>query len=194
MPRGWREMQKPETADSQRGRRQKPGHMWRRREWDKESNLSSVSSHDSIFEQAMVSETMKSSKFPPVQNEGLEAKLTNETESLVSSSSSGHNGTLYSLMGNIQPEANSTNSAERVSCYSSFTPSDSSNAYNKVTNSNSMKTLSLLPFLGMTGTVGVTGPITSPTSVPQWMQLLNKQDAEKLMQDLNSGLYWIILH
>ena len=192
MPRGWRETQKPETADSQRGRR-KPD-RWRRREWDKESNLSSVSSHDSIFEQAMVSETMKSSKFSPIQNEGLDAKLTNETESLASGTGSGHNSTLYSLMGIVQPEAKSTNVAEGASDYSSLTPSGSSNAYNKVTNSNSMKPLSLLPFLGMTSTVGVTGPITSPTSAPQWVQLLNKQDAEKLMQDLNSGLYWIILH
>ena len=191
MPRGWRETQKPETADSQRGRR-KPL-TWRRREWDKESNPSSVSSQDSIFEQRMATETMKSATFPSIQNEGLEAKLKNETESLVSDSSSGHYSTLYSLMGNMQLETKSTNSAEGASDYSSLTPNDSSNAHSKVANSNSVKPLSLFPFLGMTGTVGVTGPITSPTSVPQWMQVLNKQDAEKLMQDLNSGLYWIIL-
>ena len=195
MPRGWREAHKPETADSYRGRRKIP--PWRKKEFDKESNLPSVSPSESAVEQKGINETMNSgvlaaSFAPPILNEGLETsnKSSNMTEALE------HGGSFdvrYMLTGNLQPETKTTSihGVDGLSNNTSLIPDDSSNVCSKVPNSNISKPLSLLPFLGMSSAVSMKGSITSPThtSVPQWMQLLCKQDTEKMTHAMTLGLY-----
>ena len=183
MPRGWRETHKPETADSQRGRRRL---LWSREERDKESNLSSVSTPDSTFQHTKINEGTKggdlSVRFaPPLLNEGVQiANSSNTTEALASNSNM-----CYSLTGNLQPETKLP--LERVDGVSNN--SSLATGGNKLTNTSSnSKPLSLLPFLGMSSTVGVMGSIASPTSVPQWMQFVGKQDTQRMTQDMSSGL------
>ena len=195
MPRGWREAHKPETADSYRGRRKIP--PWRKKEFDKESNLPSASSSDSTLEQTGINETMNSgvlaaSFAPPILNEGLETsnKSSNTTEAL---QLGGSFDVRYMLTGNLQPETKTTSihGVDGMSSNTSLLPDDSSNVCRQVPNSSVSKPLSLLPFLGMPSAVSVKGSITSPThtSVPQWMQLLSKQDTEKMSHAITLGLY-----
>ena len=194
MPRGWRDVHKPETADSQRGRRKMP-RPWMKRDCDKDSNFPPVSSHESATEHTRFNETMKSRDFPmvfapPILNEGLEVKSSDKTEAL---DTGNYNTQLYSLTDSLKPEVKLSNiqSVDGASNYSSPTPDDGSSsiAYSSMANSSGSKPLStLLPFLAMPSTVSVMGSITSPTSVPQWMQLLGKQDGEAMPQDLSSGL------
>ena len=180
MPRGWRETHKPETADSYRGGRRIP---WRR----DDSSLPSKS--------AKVNETRKTGEFPVgvtpiVLNEALEAFSSNKTESLTSNNYDTH----YSTADNPQLE---TKGAQEIvgsgSNPSSLGASGFSCARNQGTSlTNASKPLSLFPFLGMPSTVGSMhmASITSPTSpsVPQWMQLLTNQDAQRIMQDISSGV------
>ena len=177
MPRGWRETHKPETADSYRGRRRIP---WRR-------DNSSLPS-----ESAKVNETRKTREFPMgvtpvVLNEAVEAFSSNKTESLTSNNYDTH----YSTADNTQPE---TKGAQEIVDSGSNPSSLKANGFSCARNqgtslTNASKPLSLFPFLGMPSTVGSIASITSPTSpsVPQWMQLVTNQDAERIMQDISSG-------
>ena len=186
MPRGWRETHKPETADSYRGRRRLP---WRR----DDSSLPS--------ESAKVNETRKTKEFPMgvtpvVLNEAVEAFSSNTTESLTSNNYDTH----YSTADNPQLV---TKGAQEImgsgSNPSSLEASGFSCARNQGTSlTNASKPLSLFPFLGMPSTVGSMAFITSPTSpsVPQWMQLLTNQDAQRIMQDISSGVLhfcWLVI-
>ena len=186
MPRGWRETHKPETADSYRGRRRLP---WRR----DDSSLPS--------ESAKVNETRKTKEFPMgvtpvVLNEAVEAFSSNTTESLTSNNYDTH----YSTADNPQLV---TKGAQEImgsgSNPSSLEASGFSCARNQGTSlTNASKPLSLFPFLGMPSTVGSMASITSPTSpsVPQWMQLLTNQDAQRIMHDISSGVLhfcWLVI-
>ena len=124
----------------------------------------------------------------PKLYEGLDANSTSETVS-------GRKSTLHLLTGNQQPEAKTrVQSLEATADYSSVASNGSSNAYTKVpAKPNNTKPMSLLPFLGMPSAAGIAGKITSPTSSPQWMQLLSKQDTDEMMQDLSQGLYCFII-
>ena len=178
MPRGWRETHKPETADSYRGQRRLP---WRR----EDSSLPS--------EIAKVNETRKTGEFPlgvtpVVLNEAVEAFSLNKTESLTSNNYDTH----YSITDNPQLD---TKGAQEIvgsgSSLSSLGANGFSCARHQGTSpANASKPLSLFPFLGMPSTVGSMVSITSPTppSVPQWMQLLTNQDAQRIMQDISSGV------
>lgn len=179
MPRGSRHPESANTTDSQRGRRRIP--PWRNIGWDEESRLSSISSCGSATQQARGDEPtcMTTEDLTPKFYEGLGANSKSET---VGSRKSTH----HSLTGNKQPETPAD--------YSSVASNGLSNVYTKVpANSNNTKPMSLLPFLGMPSAAGIVGKITSPTSAPQWMQLLSKQDADEMMQDLSHGLYEIVL-
>lgn len=179
MPRGSRHPESANTTDSQRGRRRIP--PWRNIGWDEESRLSSISSCGSATQQGRGDEPtcMTTEDLTPKLYQGLGTNSKSET---VGSRKS----TNHSLTGNEQPEAPAD--------YSSVASNGLSNAYTKVpANSNNTKPMSLLPFLGMPSAAGIVGKITSPTSAPQWMQLLSKQDADEMMQDLSHGLYEIVL-
>lgn len=167
---------------------------WMKRNCDKDSNFPPVSSHESALEHTRFNETMKSGDFPmvfapPILNEGLEAKSSNKTEAL---DTENYNTQLYSLTDSLNPEVKpAIQSGDGASNCSSPTPNagSSSIAYSSMANSSGSKPLStLLPFLAVPSTVSVMGSITSPTSVPQWMQLLGKQDGEAMPQDMSSGL------
>ena len=68
--------------------------------------------------------------------------------------------------------------------YSSF------DSYVKGTCSSNTKPLSRFPFLdNVPISIGLTGAIASPPSLPQWRQLLSKQDTQRMMQDLSIGEY-----
>lgn len=187
MPRGWRESHRPDTGDSERGRPKLP--LWNRKSCGNESSPPAVSSPRNYFEQKQseneTTDRGGNAKSPTY----LDANLTvpsNTTETLVSESISTYS--LYSPV-NLQPETRPTqHSLDGVSVYPSHVSDSSANTPNKATSPSSAKPLSLLPFLsGVPSNVGMAGSVALTSSKPQWMQLLNKQDAGQKQQDLSSG-------
>lgn len=183
MPRGWRESHRPDTGDSQRGRPKLP--LWNRKSCDNESGPPAASSPHNYFEQKRSENTTDLAKSPTY----LDANLTvpsNTTETLVSESINTYS--LYSPV-NLQPETTPTqHSLDGVSVYPLHVSDSSANTPNKATSPSSVKPLSMLPFLsGVPSNVGMAGSVALTSSKPQWMQLLNKQDAGLKQQDLSSG-------
>lgn len=182
MPRGWREGHRPDTSESQRGRPKLP--LWKRKPCDNESSPPVVSSPHSYFEQKQsVNETTDSGDFLAKSPTFLDANFnvpSNTTETLVNERST------YSPV-NLQSETSPTlHSLDGASNYSSLVSDSSTNTSSKATSPSSAKPFSLL-LAGMPTNMGMAGSVALTSSVPPWMQFLNKQDAEQKQQDVSSG-------
>lgn len=187
MPRGWRESHRSDTGESQRGRPKLPG-PWRRRSCDNESSPPPVSPPNSYtyFEQKPsaneTTDTADLAKSPTYFDAILNPVPSNSTGTLV-------NGSSTCSPVHLKSETTPTpHSIDGESVYPSLVSASSSNTSTKATSPSSTKPLSLLPFLGGLPTNGgMAGSVALTSSVPQWMQFLNKQDVGEKLQDMSTG-------
>ena len=194
MPRGLREMQKPERANSHGGKQKISS--WRNREWKKDSKLSPHPSSYGDTKETTINETINKTECAPkvFGDLGAYRSLTNKTESVFSGKNVPSD---YPAPVLLEPYADKPLAEEKpkimpiVEGASSNTPLASNCLLQGiVTNSKNSSPLSLFPLIGnVPKTTVAMSVVTSPSSSPQWRQLLSKQDTEKMMQAFSLGVY-----
>ena len=189
MPRGWRESHRSETGESQRGRPKLS--VWKRKSCDNESSQPAVSPSNSYtyFEQKpsvnQTTDPADLAKSPTFSDVILNPVPLNTTGTLVNGSST---CSPVNLQSETTPTPHGIHDGESI--YPSLVSASSSNLPlpTKATSPSSTKPLSLLPFLGGVPTNGgMAGCVALTSSVPQWMQFLNKQDVGEKSQDMSTG-------
>ena len=187
-------MQKPEKANSHGGKQKISS--WRNREWKKDSKLSPHPSSYGDTKETTINETINKTDFAPkvFGDQGAYRSLTNKTESVFSGKNvpSDYPGPVL-----LEPYSDKPLAEEKpkimpiVEGASSNTPLVSNCLLQgKATNSKNSSPLSLFPLIGnMPKTTVAMSVVTSPSSSPQWRQLLSKQDTEKIMQAFSLGVY-----
>ena len=169
MPRGWRDMNKPDTSDSQRGRPRLPS--WRRKSRETESSLPSASSPDKFYE----------GRIGDIANEKLDVQAPSNLTGTLDVNE------ISSTYSPVDLQIETSQRSSSLDGITSLVTSGSSNSGSKALSPSSPKLLGLLPLLAGSPS-NVAGSVALPSTTPQWMQFLGDQKFSRKEQDLNLGL------
>lgn len=169
MPRGWRDMNKADTSDSQRGRPRLPS--WRRKSREKESSLPSASSPDKFYE----------GRIGDIANEKLDVQAPSNLTGTLDVNE------ISSTYSPVDLQIETSQRSSSLDGITSLITSGSSNSGSKALSPSSPKPLGLLPLLAGSPS-NVAGSVALPSTTPQWMQFLGDQKFSRKEQDLNLGL------
>ena len=143
------------------------------------------------LEESTVNANTTEARIVPKDFQHQHGNGSKKTESLLSGSSLSQD--LYSvLVDNSQDETKSKlqtvdGAFDNIALAPKYSTFDSNV---KGACSSYTKPLSRFPFLdNVPISMALTGAIASPPSLPQWRQLLGKQDTQRMMQDLSIGEY-----